>query len=72
MAHSIDNICLRVPQVQAGTSVTLTGVNFFNIKAKVYMRRKGANSWQKKTTRICVWRYQHTGNKNGKWETGAD
>lgn len=46
--HSIDNVCLRVLQVQSGTSVTLTGVNFFDINAKVWMRRKGSTGGYKK------------------------
>lgn len=36
----LDNTCLRVQQIQNGTSVTLEGVNFFDINAKVQLRIK--------------------------------
>jgi hypothetical protein len=42
--HSIDDICLRVLQVQSGASVTITGVNFFDVDAWVWFRRKGSSS----------------------------
>jgi hypothetical protein len=42
--HQLGNTCLAVPIVQAGTSVTIEGVNFFDIDAKIKFRRKGSNS----------------------------
>lgn len=36
----LDTTCLRVLQVQNGTSVTLEGVNFFDVNAKVRLRLK--------------------------------
>lgn len=38
--YSIDGVCLAVPAYQAGTSVKLTGSNYFNINAKVELKRK--------------------------------
>ena len=35
------DVCLRVLQVTAGSSLTLTGVNFFDTDAKIWMRKKG-------------------------------
>ena len=35
-----DSACLRVLQIQNGTSVTLEGVNFFDVNAKVHLRLK--------------------------------
>jgi hypothetical protein len=46
--HSIDDICLRVQQVQPGASVTLIGVNFFDINARIFFRRKGSSAGFKK------------------------
>jgi hypothetical protein len=46
--HGIDNVCLRVLEVQSGTSVTLTGVNFFNLDAKIHIRKKGSSAGFKK------------------------
>lgn len=40
--YSIDRVCLKVPQFQAGTSVTLTGMNYFNIEAKVELKLQNA------------------------------
>jgi len=46
--YSIGDVCLRVPQFQNGASVTLTGVNFFDINAKVWIRRKDSIGAYKK------------------------
>jgi len=42
--YQLGNSCLAVPIVQAGTSVTIEGVNFFDIEAKIKFRRKGNTS----------------------------
>jgi hypothetical protein len=39
----LDNVCMRVPQVQSGTSVTLEGSNYFNINAKVRFKIKNTS-----------------------------
>lgn len=38
--NEIDGACLRVQQVQSGTSVTIEGANFFNVNATVQLRQK--------------------------------
>jgi hypothetical protein len=41
--HQLDNVCMRVLQVQSGTSVTLEGSNYFDINAKVRFRIKNSS-----------------------------
>jgi hypothetical protein len=44
--NSIDDACLRVQQIQGGTSVTLEGVNFCDVNAKVkYKLRDSADDY---------------------------
>jgi hypothetical protein len=38
--NEIDGACLRVQQIQSGTSVTIEGANFFNTNATVQLRQK--------------------------------
>ena len=38
--NSVDEVCIHVPQVQAGESVRLEGVNFFNVQARVRLSAK--------------------------------
>jgi hypothetical protein len=38
--NEIDGTCLRVQQIQNGTSVTIEGVNFFDVNATVQLRQK--------------------------------
>ena len=46
--YPIGDVCLRVQEIQSGTSVTITGVNFFDINSKIWIRRKGSSSNFKK------------------------
>lgn len=41
--NSIDGGCLLVQQIQSGTSITIEGVNFFDINAKIHLRQKQSN-----------------------------
>jgi hypothetical protein len=44
--NSMGDACLRVQQIQSGTSVTLEGVNFFDVNAKVkYKLRNSADDY---------------------------
>jgi hypothetical protein len=40
--HVYDKVCMKVHKIQSGTSVTLTGVNFFDIDAKIQLRLKSS------------------------------
>jgi hypothetical protein len=40
---SIEDACLKVQQIQSGTSITIEGVNFFDINTKVQLRQKLSN-----------------------------
>jgi len=43
---SMDDNCLRVPQVQSGTSAHIVGVNFFDVNTKIQYRMKEAADYR--------------------------